>query len=90
MDVGSVFSATDSNVLRVAALRGVGVAVISEYLVRDALQLGDLIRLLPGFHVPDLSLKVLVPDNRYTSPTVRAIIDALVAASQPVAPWDRI
>lgn len=90
VDIGSVFSATDSSVLRNAALRGVGVAMISEYMVRDALRSGELVRLLPDFHVPDMFLKVLVPDNRYSSPTVRAIVNALVAASQPVAPWDRV
>ncbi|WP_370322285.1 LysR family transcriptional regulator [Oricola sp.] len=90
VEIGSVFSATDSHVLRAAAIRGVGVTIVSEPLVRDALESGELVALLPDYRIPDLSLKVLVPENRRSSPTVNAVITALVAATQPVAPWDRV
>ncbi|MFZ2100989.1 MAG: LysR family transcriptional regulator [Oricola sp.] len=89
VDASNVFSSTDGIIVYDAALRGVGVAIISEYMVRDALKAGELVELFPGFKVPDLFLKVLVPESRRASPTIRAIIDTLVAACQPTPPWDR-
>ena len=90
VEIGSVFSSTDGHILRDAAKRGVGVVVVSEYMVRAELAAGDLVEVFEDYRVPDLHLKALVPESRMASPTVRAIIDALVAASQPVPPWDRV
>ncbi len=90
VEVGSVFSATDSRILRDAVLAGIGVTVLSEYLVRPGLKSGELVEILPGYHVPDLFMKLLVPESRMTSPTIRAIVDCIVSATQPVPPWDRV
>lgn len=89
VEVNSVFSTTDSRIMRDAAVRGVGVAIVSEYLVRPLVETGELVKLLPEYRVPDLYMKLLVPESRRTRPTIRAIVDTLVAASQPVPPWER-
>lgn len=89
VDVNCVFSTTDSRIMRDAAARGVGVALVSEYLVRPLVRAGELVRLLPDYHVPDLYVKVLVPESRRSRPTVRAIVDTLVAAMRPAPPWER-
>lgn len=88
VDVNSVFSSTDGRVLRDAAVKGVGVAIISEYMARPSLSAGELVEIFPDFRVPDLYMKILVPEGRQANPTVREIIDILVAASQPLPPWD--
>ncbi|PTX03451.1 LysR family transcriptional regulator [Pararhodobacter aggregans] len=89
VEVNAVFSATDTRILRHAAERGLGVALIAEPLTREALASGQLIELLPEWRVPDLYLKAMVPERRMQSRAVRLLLDALVAATQPVAPWDR-
>ncbi|WP_159585662.1 LysR family transcriptional regulator [Chelativorans xinjiangense] len=88
VEVNSVFSATDGRVLRDAAVHGVGVAIVSDYMARPSLAAGDLTEIFPEFRVPDLYMKILVPESRQANPTVRAIIDTLVAASQPLPPWE--
>jgi len=89
VDVTSVFSTSDSRIMRDAAARGAGVAIVSEYMARPLVEIGDLVELLPDYRVPELYVKVLVPESRRKSPTIRAIVDALVAASQPLPPWER-
>jgi len=89
VDVNSVFSATDGRVLREAAARGVGVAIVSEYMARPSIGAGELVEILPDFSAPALYMKLMVPENRRGSPTIRTIIDTFVAASQPIPPWDR-
>lgn len=89
VEVASIFSSTDGSVVYDAALNGVGVAIISEYMVRNALEDGSLVEILPDFRVPDLFLKILVPESRKSSPTIRAIIQTLVKASQPLPPWSQ-
>ncbi|MCI5076017.1 LysR family transcriptional regulator [Oricola sp.] len=89
VEVNSVFSTTDSRILRDAAVAGVGVTIVSEYMARLPLDAGRLVEILPDYKVPELYMKVLVPESRKTSPTVRAIVEALVSASQPMPPWER-
>ena len=88
--MNAVFGATDTRILCRAAERGLGIALIAEPLTRDAIVSGRLIELLPGWRVPDLYLKAMVPERRMQSPAVRLLLEALVAATNPVAPWDRV
>ncbi|WP_163264670.1 LysR family transcriptional regulator [Chelativorans alearense] len=88
VEVNSVFSATDGRVLHDAAASGVGVAIVSEYMARPSLEAGEMVEIFPDFRVPDLYMKILVPEGRQANPTIQAIIDALVTASRPLPPWD--
>lgn len=89
VEVDSVFSATDSRVLLTAVEAGAGIAVIAEHVARPALTAGTAVAVLPDYRVPDLYVKALVPEGRRSSPTVQAMLAALVAATRPLAPWDR-
>ncbi|WP_370341482.1 LysR family transcriptional regulator [Pararhodobacter marinus] len=89
VEVNPVFTASDTRLLCHAAIRGLGVTLIAEPLTRDAFAAGDLIEVLPDWRVPELYLKAMVPERRMQSPAVRLLLDTLVAATQPLPPWDR-
>jgi len=71
-----------------AALAGSGIAVLSDYLASAPLQSGQLLEVLPGFAVPGLWLKALVPSNRIELPRVRILLDWLEQKLKPLPPWD--
>lgn len=89
VDVPSTFGVNDSHVLLSAVEKDLGVAVMARHLVRDRIETGRLIEVLPDFPVPELWVRALVPENRRRNPAVQAVLQWLIDGSQPVAPWDR-
>ena len=89
VDVNCVFNANDSQVMLKAVLGGLGVAMISEHVVRDAIAEGELVQLLPEYTVPAMAVKAMVPESRMSSPAVKAVLEAIANAWQPIPPWDR-
>ena len=75
--------------LRDAALAGAGIVLLSEFVSRGAVADGSLIPLLPHFPVKSLWLKALVPSSKMGQPLVQAMIEDLMAFTQPIAPWNR-
>ena len=89
VEVPGCFSVNDSQMLLQAAERGIGLAMLARYIARPALEAGRLVEVLPQFTVPPLTVKAMVPENRRTAPAVKALLQRLVEAAQPDAPWDR-
>jgi DNA-binding transcriptional LysR family regulator len=65
--------------LREAALGGVGVAVVGQWLVRDDLRAGRLVRVLPAWNVEDLPVHIVYSTQRMLSARVRGFVDFAVA-----------
>ncbi|WP_428665412.1 LysR substrate-binding domain-containing protein [Reyranella sp.] len=63
--------------LRAAALAGLGLAPVPEWLVADALVAGQLTRVLTGHEPPAGGIYAVYPGNRLLTPTVRAFVDHL-------------
>jgi DNA-binding transcriptional LysR family regulator len=79
MDVkisGSLVS-NNSIVIRDAILKGVGIAQISEYLVKKEIKSGKLVSLLDSYQEPALTLYAIYPHHLYLSKKVRVLIDFL-------------
>lgn len=80
--------------LRIAALAGMGVAVLPTYAVGDDLRQGRLLPLLPGWRPmggaaeADTLYAVYLP-HRFPAPKVRALIDFLQTRMGDLPPWDR-
>ena len=89
VDVQISFSTNDSQVLLIAAEKDLGVTMMARHVAQPSVDAGRVIEVLSGYSVPDLWIKALVPENRRHIPVVRAVVDWLIDASQPVAPWDR-
>lgn len=71
-----------SSVLMSSALNGLGLIVVQEWMVREALRSGDLVRVLADYDVSptefDTALYAVYPHSRRLSPKTRAFIDFLV------------
>lgn len=69
----------DMIVLREAAMQGLGLVALPNYLCAEALQTGQLQRVLPHWHLPMGIMHLVYPHRRGLLPAVRVLIDYLVA-----------
>ena len=71
--------ADNSSVLQAFALTGQGVAILPDWLVKDDLQSGRLVRLLPEWQLTRQGVYALYPDTRHLPLKVRVFIDFMKA-----------
>ncbi|MBY5346556.1 LysR family transcriptional regulator [Rhizobium leguminosarum] len=64
--------------IRDAALAGLGIALLPDFLVADDLLAGRLQQVLPGLETDDAKIVALYPDKRLLEPRVRRFIDLMV------------
>jgi DNA-binding transcriptional LysR family regulator len=67
-----------SEALRAAALAGLGLAAIPEWLIADALAAGLLARVLASHETPSGGVYAVYPTNRLVAPKIRAFVDHTV------------
>lgn len=72
----------DVEALRVAALAGLGIALLPSFLVDDDVRARRLRRVLPGFEPSAIPLYAVHAEPRGASPRTRALLDFLAAAVQ--------
>lgn len=77
---GRLFS-NSGEALRRAALEGVGICLAPGFLLRDDLDAGRLVRLLPEYRPVELSMNAVYPHRHHLSAKVRTFIDMLVHLS---------
>ncbi len=70
--------ANESQVLRAAAIAGLGIACLPESLCRQDLADGRLRRVLPEWHAGRVTTTLVMPHRRGQLPGVRATVDFLV------------
>jgi DNA-binding transcriptional LysR family regulator len=79
--VNSIVQANNGEVLRQAAIAGLGVAMLAHWLVQADLQDGRLVRVLDGYDVNpgpmDVALHALYQANRRGSQKIRVFVDLL-------------
>lgn len=79
--VNSIVQANSGDVLRQAAIAGLGVAMLADWLVRDDLRGGRLVRVLDQYDVNpgpmDVALYALYQANRRGSQKIRAFVELL-------------
>jgi DNA-binding transcriptional LysR family regulator len=63
--------------LRAAAIGGMGIAYMPEFLARDAIEDGRLVPLLPAFMETPGQFSILWPSSRQLSPKLRVWVDFL-------------
>lgn len=76
--VSGAFSSNNLGLLREAAVRGLGIALLPEILLADLIQSGVLVQVLPGVLQNENRIAVVYVEREYLPPHVRAFIDALV------------
>lgn len=83
------FVANSADGIYHAALAGLGIARLSEYLVGGDIKAGRLVRLLPEYTDESSDILAIYSERRNLPMKVRAFIDYLVSEFGPVPPWER-
>jgi DNA-binding transcriptional LysR family regulator len=78
LHVDSAFSSNDLRLLREAALRGLGIALLPRIVLADLIETGALVHVLPGVVEGENRLAVVYPEREFLPPHVRAFVDSLV------------
>jgi DNA-binding transcriptional LysR family regulator len=76
--VKGLLESNEGQVLRVAALNGMGILVQPKYIVYDDLVAGRLVSVLDEWDLPRLRINVAFQSRRHMSAKVRTFIDFLV------------
>ncbi|MEC4805513.1 MAG: LysR family transcriptional regulator [Jaaginema sp. PMC 1079.18] len=77
--VNGVFCSNNGEVLRDAAVQGLGIANLPHFIVADKLQQGQLEVVLPHCQPPDLPVCAVYPANRHLSTKVQLLLQFLQA-----------
>jgi DNA-binding transcriptional LysR family regulator len=75
--VQGALCSNNGEVLREAAIKGLGIALLPQFIVESALQDGRLKLVLPEYRLTELSIEVLYPVNRHLSTKIRLLVDFL-------------
>lgn len=76
--VSGSFSSNNLGLLREAAVRGLGIALLPEIMLADLIATGVLVQVLPGVLQNENRIAVVYVEREYMPPHIRAFIDALV------------
>ncbi|HEV7234242.1 MAG TPA: LysR substrate-binding domain-containing protein [Sphingorhabdus sp.] len=63
--------------VRSAALAGIGIAMIPEWMVADVMASGQLVQILDSYEMPSSGIFAVYPTNRLLTPKVRHFVDYL-------------
>ncbi|WP_462181516.1 LysR family transcriptional regulator [Pseudoalteromonas gelatinilytica] len=75
--VDGTIESNDSMSLLSFAKQGLGIVVLPDLYVNDAIDRGELAEVLPHNHRPSLPINMVYTSNRYLSPSLRTLIDFL-------------
>jgi DNA-binding transcriptional LysR family regulator len=74
------FAANNSEAVALMARKGLGLALVADWLVAEDIRRGRLVRLLREYAAPPAPVYALSPPGRFPSTTVRALSDHLAKA----------
>jgi DNA-binding transcriptional LysR family regulator len=83
--VGGSLHANSGEMLVAAAVAGLGLVYEPDFLVRDDLQAGRLVRLMPGFAGARADIWAVYPSRRHLSVKVRLFVEHVAAAFHQAA-----
>lgn len=83
------FESNFGELLRDAAVAGLGIAQHSTWHVCDDLRAGRLLPVLPDYPLADTGIHAVMPQRRLVPPRVRAFVDFLEARFGGTPPWER-
>jgi DNA-binding transcriptional LysR family regulator len=86
--VGGSFRSNNAEMLRAAALDGIGIAVLPTWAVTEPLRAGALRRVLDAWEPPASTIYAVYPGNRLMSMKVRAFVDHLARCIGRTPYWD--
>ena len=87
--ISGIYSANNGDVLRQAAVSGLGVAHLPTFIVSDDLRSGALVRLLAPYRLPELSLHAVHSGESGPSLPITLLIRFLEEKFGPAPYWDQ-
>ena len=75
MAVKGLLESNDGQILRAAALDGLGILVQPTYILYDDIVAGRLVPVLDAWDLPHLSINLAYPSRKHLSAKVRTFID---------------
>ncbi|HVL76145.1 MAG TPA: LysR family transcriptional regulator [Noviherbaspirillum sp.] len=81
--------ANNGDLLREAAIAGMGIIVKPSFIIGDAIRQKRLVPLLTDYTMPDLPIFAVYPSRRHLSAKVRTFVDFLVERYREHPDWDR-
>ena len=87
-NVDGNFKANSADAVYHAALAGLGIARLSQYLIASDLRTGNLVPVLSGHAHETSDLLAIYPDRRNLAPKVRAFLEYLLDYLSPSPPWE--
>lgn len=88
--VNGVFCSNNGEVLRDAAVKGLGIAKLPTFIVGAELQAGRLVTVLQDYAAPSIYLTLLYPPNRHLSARTRLLVAFLYERFGDRPYWDRV
>ncbi len=76
--IRGVFSSNNGDVLAEAAIQGLGITLLPDFIVEDALRDGRLVRVLEGRERSPLTLSLVYPSRQHIPYKVRLFVDYMV------------
>ncbi len=86
--VNDVLCSNNGDVLREAAVKGLGIALLPMFIVTDDLRAGRLVPVLGDFTAPEPWLTALYPPTRHLSAKIRVFTDFLIDRFGGRPAWD--
>lgn len=88
--VGGRLESNQGELLRDAAVAGLGIALHSTWHVNGDLRAGRLQVVLPDYPLADTGIHAVMPQRRLVPPRVRAFVDFLALRLGGIPPWERV
>ncbi|HSQ69371.1 MAG TPA: LysR family transcriptional regulator [Steroidobacteraceae bacterium] len=88
--IGCVMWSNNGEVLKQAALRDQGIALLPTFIVGDSLQQGQLRTVLVDWTPPPISICALYPRHRHLSAKVRLFVESISERFSGRPYWDRV
>lgn len=89
VSVSGPVTSNSGEVVRDAAIGGLGIAIKSIWDITDELRSGALVTVLDDYPLKQMSIYALYPSRQFVSPKVRAWIDFFKAKYAPTLYWEK-
>jgi DNA-binding transcriptional LysR family regulator len=88
VSIQGALCSNNGEVLREAAIHGLGITLLPLFIVGRDLNQGRLQTLLPDYHPPDLSISAIYPATRHLSTKIRLFVQFLKERFNQNSEWD--
>jgi len=74
--------ANNGEMLKQAAIAGMGIVLLPDFELIDSLENGELVRILPTYSAQTVSVYAVYPSRQFLPEKTRALVDFLIHALQ--------